>query len=146
MANLAGQKIIAGKVSGERIATTVVTADSAAIGGTETIAASVIVPVIAGRTYRVTFDFAFAISDATGQFLGRIREDSVTGTEIQIRRLMGPVAATFFAARFETEFTATLTQDKTFAATLQRTGGSTQTITLNATAGRPSFLYVDYVR
>lgn len=144
MGNLAGERIIAGKVSGERIATSVVVADSAAITTTETVVASLVVPVVSGRTYRITFDGAYQQAGATDQAFLRIRETNVAGAELQLRRLTSPVVGTFLSAHCETEWIAPSSSSKTFVATLVRT--VTGTVTLNATAGRPTFLYADYIR
>lgn len=142
MANLAGQKIVAGKVSGERIATTVVTSDN--VTTAEEVVASVVAPLVSGRIYKIVFAFAWQPNAANDQAFARIRQDSVTGTEIQLCRFSEAATGTHFAGRIETEFTATLTASKTFVATLARSPAGTAT--LNATAARPTFLYVDYIR
>jgi len=138
----AGQQLVAGRVPGERIATTVSTANSAAITTTETIVDSVTAPLVTGRVYRVRWAghiLGAAISD---QGLIRIRETNVAGAAIQIGRIKTPTA-TNYPIDLEAEFTAVATGNKVFVATLQREVG---TVTRIANATQPVYLYVDYIR
>jgi hypothetical protein len=141
----AGETIIAGKVPGERINTEIATAVSAAITTTETEIMTVVAPVVINRIYKVTADFGFAVSVATDAFICVIREDTVTGTIVETRRIAAPTTATLWSKHSEAEYTADATEDKTFVLSLQRTTG-TGNIILSASGTSPSYLYVDYIR
>jgi hypothetical protein len=79
-------------------------------------------------------------------YLGRLREDSVSGTILTERnRHVGTVSASGEALELEAEFTAVATGNKTFVATGIRNGG-TGTLHADATAVRNRYLYVDYIR
>jgi len=141
---LAGETIIAGKVPGERIAGTKVTASSGAITTTETVVITVVAPTVVGRRYKIVADFGFAVSVVTDSFLARIREDTVAGVELQGRRIAAPNTVSPWTGHFETEYTADATEDKTLVLTLVRTAG-TGTITMAASGTSPAFLHVDYL-
>jgi hypothetical protein len=141
----AGETIIAGKVPGERIDTELVTSSSAAITTTETVVMTIVAPVVAGRTYQVEADFGFTQSGAADTFFDRIREDSVSGTALQLRRIFGGSTGSVLSRRTYVEYTADATEDKTFVVTLQR-GSGTGNIILAATAANPAYLWVNYLR
>ena len=142
---LAGEIIVAGQIPGERIATAIATSDSATITTTETVVMTVVAPVVVGRTYRVTFDAAFDPDALDDTHVARIREDSVTGAPIQVRRMVVALGNNLQPINSETEYTAVATEDKTFVLTFVRSSG-TGGIIMNASAGGPTFLYVDYIR
>jgi hypothetical protein len=141
----AGETIIAGKVPGERIATTIVTANSATITTTETTVMTVVAAVVAGRIYRITADIAFTLSVANDTFFTRIREDSVTGNQLQNRRSSKDSTSALMTHHLEVEYTADVTEDKTIELTFVRSTG-TGNISLSAAAASPAYLYVDYIR
>lgn len=142
---LAGEIIVAGQIPGERVATTIATANSAVITTTETVVMSVMAPVVNGRTYRVVFDAAYDGTVIDDTFLANMREDSLTGTSIQARRLSLASTPSLQPVHFGVEYTAIATADKTFVVTLVRTSG-TGNVILNAAANFPAYLYVDYIR
>lgn len=145
MAATAGQKIIAGRVSGERIATDVNTAPTGSITTTETAVASVTAPLVSGRTYRLTFSGRIRSSVSGDDITFRLREDSTTGTVLWEIDTDLEQASLNQPMRCEAEFTATTTADKTFIASMFRITG-TGTLVEDAGANAPSYLYVDYIR
>ena len=143
---LAGETIIAGKVPGERIATNIVTADSATFTTTETTVQSVTAALVTGRTYRVRAA-GKANSSVTSDFtIWRIREDNSTGNQLQSDRVNIDGSGVEGAkVEMEAEFTAGSTGNKTFVLTGVRSSG-TGNCFLEAAAARPSYLYVEYIR
>lgn len=141
----AGFKLVAGRIPGERIATTTRSASSSAVTTTETEIDSVDALLVSGRTYRVRWVFSFTVSTATDHHLGRIREDSSSGTQIQARRLSAVTTQQSYPGMIEVEYTATASGSKTFSATFQRSGGA-GSITSHSASDNPSYLYVDYIR
>ena len=142
----AGYQFVAGHIPGERIATDVDTADSGTFTTTETVVSTVVAALVSGRTYRVRWYGGCVTTVAADIYLGRIREDNVTGTILQERnRQIGTTSASGEPLELEAEFTAVATGNKTFVATGVRNGG-TGTLHADATAVRPRYLYVDYIR
>jgi hypothetical protein len=141
----AGETIIAGKVSGERIATAIETSNSAGITTTETVVMTVIAPVVIGRIYKVVLAAGIRSSVAADTANGRIREDNLTGTQLTVRRVNIAAGGAVFHWALEAEYTADATEDKTFVATMHRASGS-GTILVEAGATFPSYLYVDFTR
>jgi hypothetical protein len=141
----AGETIIAGRVSGERIATAIETSNSAGITTTETVVMTVVAPVVIGRIYKVVLAGGIRSSVAADTANGRIREDSLTGTQLTVRRVNIAAGATVLHWPLEVEYTADATEDKTFVATMHRASGS-GTILLSAGSDFPSYLYVDFTR
>jgi len=138
----AGQQLIANRVPGERIGTTINTANSAAITTVETIVDTVTVPLVSGRTYRITWAASILGTVANDQGIARMREDNVAGTTLQVVRFKAPTA-TNYPLRMEAEFTAVATGNKTFVVCLLREVG---TLTRIGNATQPVYLYVDYIR
>jgi hypothetical protein len=147
VAVLAGETIIAGKVPGERIATDIVTSNSGGIGSTETVIQTVTAALVSGRTYRVTSDFGYQVSTvgAGDDWSIKIREDNLTGTQIQARRAHANNTASSMPFHIEVEYTAVSTGNKTFVVTADLSGGA-GLINLIALADQPAYFYVDYIR
>jgi hypothetical protein len=142
----AGQKLVAGRVPGERIATDIDTADSGTFTTTETVVSSVVAALVSGRTYRVRWVGGCVTTVANDVYLCRLREDSLVGTALMERnRVIGTTSASGEALECEVEYTAVATGNKTFVSTGVRNGG-TGTLHADATASRPRYLYVDYIR
>lgn len=142
----AGYQLVAGHIPGERIGTTIDTADSGTFTTTETVVSTLTVALVSGRTYRVRSIVGCVTSVANDIYLGRIREDNVSGTILMERnRHVGTVSASGEELSLEAEYTAVATGNKTFVATGVRNGG-TGTLHADATAVRPRYLYVDYIR
>ena len=139
----AGQQLIANRIPGERIATTVATSNSANVT-TEAITDTVVAALVSGRTYKISFRCSVT-GGAAERALIRIREDNVSGTVLQTFRVQITVATNYGAPPVEAEYTAVSTGNKTFVATLQRETAVANTFrTGNAT--QPVYLYVDYIR
>lgn len=145
----AGASVIAAAVSGERIATNIVTADSGTFTTTETQVQSVTAALVTGRTYRVYWYAHYGSSVSGDRMNFRIREDTVSGNTLQ--EIAGSGQATHGASSLgdmmivEAEFTAVSTGNKTFSATMVRSSG-TGNAQLEGAATRPNYLYVDYIR
>jgi hypothetical protein len=140
----AGQLSIANRIPGERIATTTVTVDSAGFTTTETEVASVTAPLVAGRTYKVRFAGKFGTGTAGSVMTGRLRLTDTTGTGIYSLVMEIPTTAGLgYGINMEAEFTAASTGNQEFIASGQQVSGGT--IQLEATAGSPTLLYVDYI-
>lgn len=145
MATSAGQLLVAGRIPGEEIAVTEVTADSAGFTTTAIELASVTAPVVNGRTYWVIYDMAVQSSVAGDVARLSIHEDTISGTELQIRHHPLPdTAATASNSISRARFTATATANKTFALRGVRQDG-TGTLNVNAASNFPSFMWVEYV-
>ncbi len=140
----AGRKLVAGRIPGERIATTISTVPLGGITTTETTFISVTAPLVNGRTYRVRLISHIGSSVNGDRGLVRIREDDDTGTQLQVERIHIPVAGSY-PGHTEVEYTATASGDKTFVATLVRESG-TGSMSHNAGATQPAYMYVDYIR
>ena len=146
MAATAGLRAEAGRIPGERIATTVETSDSTTFTTAETQVSSVTAPVVSGRIYRVRFAGGWQSTVADDTVSVRIREDTSSGTQLLLRVVDVFRTGSFTAApALEVEYTADATEDKVFVLTAQRLTGS-GTINLDAAASGPSYLYVDYIR
>lgn len=141
----AGQQLVAGRIPGERIATTRTTADSATFTTTTTAVMTVVAPLVTGRTYWVRAVYRWQSTVAGDNVTGAIREDSVTGTIIQTNVSNVQLTGSLISMQvMETQFTAVSTGNKTFILAGVRFTGS-GTINLDASSPSPSFLYVDYI-
>lgn len=144
----AGQQLVAGRIPGERIMTNTRTSNSGNVTTTETTIDSVTAALVVGRTYRVRWTAAVDSSVAGDTAFVRLREDSVSGSQLQIMRVHLPTtggAGTHWPATIEAEYTALATGNKTFVGTLVRVTG-TGDIIVEAAATSPVYLYVDYIR
>lgn len=122
------------------------TSTSSSVTTSETAVDTVVASLVTGRTYRVTWELPVTVSDVTGIHFLRIREDSATGTQLNIRRYMqAGSTAQSFPFRLEAEYTAVSTGNKTFAGTFIRAAGA-GSLTSHAASGVPAYMYVDYVR
>ncbi|SCF22543.1 hypothetical protein [Micromonospora mirobrigensis] len=139
----AGQRLDAGRIPGERIATTYLDTDSATFTA-ETVIATVSAPLVTGRTYRVRLITRIGTSVAGDVATPRLREDSLTGAERTVDYLPLPNSGTvgnLFQVEFE--YTATATATKTFVATCLRSG--TGNAYREASSNRPTYFYVEYL-
>lgn len=141
-----GFKLRAGRVPGERIATTIETADSSGVTTIETVVMSVSASVVAGRTYRVRFAGEFGTTVAGDELNVYIKEDSTSGTQLQHNLVyLRTTSSNGNPHVMEAEFTAVSSGTKTFVLSIVRASG-TGTARLEAFSTRPSYLYVDYIR
>jgi hypothetical protein len=142
----AGETIVAGRIPGERVATEIITADSATFTDTAVERASVTAPVVAGRTYRVVFHGSWASTVAGDTLFVRLREDSTTGTQLNLSAFtIDSTTAAGWRQHLEGEYTADATEDKEFIISVNRVGGS-GTCRLEAGDDHPTLFYVEYVR
>ena len=142
----AGFQLVAGRIPGERIATTSTTSDSSTFTTTEAEVLSVTAALVDGRTYRVRAHCRWASSVAGDRVIGRIRQDSVTGSEVTSANVIADTTATNgWPMMIEAEYTATATGDKTFVVGGVRASG-TGNCYMVAASNRPGYLYVDYIR
>lgn len=117
----------------------------------ETVVDTVTASLVAGTTYRIIWEGQVGTSSATSttvaneRIRGRIREDGISGTQLQLRDLVtifgGGVSHDF---RLSARFTAVSTGSKTFAVTCQRVTGA-GTITSFAAGDSPVFTRIEIV-
>jgi len=131
-----------GPYPGQRIATTKATTDSPSTT-TEIVVDSVTAPLVAGRTYMVSYMATVqgVAGDAARSFL---RENNLAGAELWNARVhIAGTGSQGWPLWMTCEYTAVSTASKTFVATLTRGFGSESVMALGA-ANRPRFLYVDF--
>lgn len=142
----AGEIAEAGRIPGERIATTEETSASSAFTS-ETVLMSVTATLVSGRTYRVTGKVPLTSSVSNDEARAQIREDNISGTVLDAAsgEMSTGTSTTSNNIRPESEYTAVSTGSKTFVVTGERVAG-TGNITMNAATTRKGYLYVDYIR
>lgn len=129
---------------GQRIATSARTA-SVGTFTVETVIDTVVAPLIAGKTYILTWYGRLFKDVADGIARFRIREDSISGTVLAITQLYTTVTINqSFPTIIKVQYTATATGDKTFVTTSNRQTG-TGNLTAQAAADAVAYFYVDYV-
>jgi hypothetical protein len=143
----AGQQLVAGRIPGERIATTVATSDSATFTTTATTVLTVVAPLVTGRRYAVWTYVRFDSSVDNDDVQASIKEDSSSGTTIAT--IVGELVADNQAGAgmpfyIYGEFDAVATGDKTFVVTGQRNAG-TGNVKMESAVGRASYLAVEYI-
>lgn len=133
------QAIVDRYLSGEA---TAVTAAGSSYTSAETLFATVTIAVVTGVTYAITADFAISTSLANDIDFPRIREDSISGTQLQGKNLIMPtVAGSGYPGHLYAEYVAVGTGNKSFVLTGNRivgTGAHTQ----QAAANTPNYLKV----
>lgn len=111
----------------------------------ETVADSVTASLVTGYLYRVRWVGQISSSVADGYSRMRIREDSISGTELQTRQMPTTIAASqSITAIMEAFYTAVANGSKTFVATCARQAG-TGNLTAAASATAPVYLYVEFM-
>lgn len=140
-----GQQILAGRIPGERLATSIRTVNSASITTTDTVTDTVTAPLVSGRRYLVVAYILLRSTVANDTVVSRIREDGLTGTQLLSLRtsILTTGSATNHVCRLEVFFVAVATADKTFVSTSIRGSGS-GTITAVAGTSDPAHIYVEY--
>jgi hypothetical protein len=127
-----------------RLATTIRTTNSAGFTS-ETVINTVTASLVSGATYRITWDMCVSSTILNDRARMRLREDNISGNQLQLRHVTCDAATVDFPAVVQAEFTAVSTGSKTFAGTAIRQAG-TGTLACNANANQPQYLYVDYIR
>ena len=145
MAATAGQIAEAGRIPGERIATTVRTSTVGSITTTETEVDSVTAALVTGRTYRVRWHGPVQSTAAADNVRAFIHQTNTSGTILQLDDVTPAAANIKYGMTLELEFTATSTGDQEFIASLDRISGS-GTVSSVASATQPAYLYVDFIR
>lgn len=142
MAVAVGDPVILARLPGYRVATTTVTADSAALTS-ELVVASVTGSLISGVKYRIIFQGHFQETGAANTSVHcALRQDSISGTimgQVDIQ-IIDALAGNLVACRAEAEYTAAATASKTFVAT-----ATSAAAILNAGSTFPSWLYIEVV-
>lgn len=147
MVSSAGFQLRAGRIPGERIATTTTTTDSSTFTTIETVMDTVTAPLVAGRIYRVRWVGSIASTNADSTVLIRIRADDENGDIIQeTNARLNNTLSTGLGAQAEAEFEASVSSEQTFVVTGLRNGTGTGTLNAEGASTRPRFLYVDYIR
>lgn len=144
----AGQQLVAGRIPGERIATTVQTVDSATFTTTEVEIMSVTAPLVVDRTYRVRFTGQWNSDTSGDEVLALLRLTNTSGDIRQQHRVLIDLATTSqgYGDMLEFEFTPQSTGNVTFIVSANRTAASTGNCRLEAQSSRPAYLYIDYIR
>lgn len=144
----AGDKAFWSDISSRfRVGTGYEDTDSSTFTTTTTVIVSCVAQLVAGRTYRVKLVTHIGLASPTtadSASLG-IREDSVSGTELQGLNSL-PLPSSTAAGHYgqlETDYTAVATGSKTFVGTAVRNAG-TGTLRREAAGIRPTILSVDY--
>lgn len=141
---LAGDIIEVGRVPGWLMNSTLIVVDSAAFTTTEAIIATISFNAIIGRTYQIRFDGALGGNAADGLVNFRIREDNVSGNELQQRQFTIDKVGTFGTPIYLLgSYTAGATATKTIVVTGDEQSGA-NSYTLEASSTRPAFLGVYY--
>jgi len=142
----AGQVATAGRIPGERIATTRVTSNSENFTTNQAVVMSVTGPLVGGRTYGIHAFVRF--SGVDNEDIGvRLLEDQIGGAQLQSLAMEMSVddQENWGEGRWMyAEYTATATGDKTFVVTAQVIAGSGPARLL-ATASRPCYMYIEYI-
>lgn len=145
----AGSQLIAGRIPGERIATSIETSDSATFTTTETEIMSVTAAVVIGRTYRIRGVGRLDSTVDNDDVALFVREDSLAGSALTVDLVELNAENQDTSGQqwtpLEVEWTASSTGLKTFVISAQRNSGS-GSIRRRAGSDRPAYLYVDYIR
>jgi hypothetical protein len=129
-----------------RINTTILTADSATWGATETQATSITINAIAGAKYKIQFNGRISTDIAADASVMRIREDSLAGNVLQYQQVYLPTTSTnAWPCVMYAEWTAPSTASKTFSLTGQRLIGTGTAHRIRAAGSGPGYLYVDRI-
>lgn len=140
----AGLQILAGRIAGERIASSSETTVSAGFTSTETVIHTIVAPLVIGRRYGIWLSTHIISTVAADDCDCFLREDSVSGTLMQ--RVRADLTATNIPFTFNVyaEYTAVATGNKTFVGTGDRVAG-TGTLTRSCSATIPGYMWVNYL-
>lgn len=149
-----GQKILATHINTietatqERVATTILTADTSTWDDTPEVAAtSVTGTLVSGQKYKIWFHGRVSTDVAADTAGLRIREDAgVAGTQLGFTNVgMPSTSGNGFTTTVYAEYTAAASGSKTFTLTGQRTAGTGVAHRIRAAASSPAFLAIDKV-
>lgn len=129
-----------------RVSTTEITANSSTYGATETTLYTITPSLVSGLTYRIIFIAKIAVDVAGDVSFARIREDSLTGNQLDGANVYGGTTNTSgFTVYAISEYTAAATGTKTFVVTGQRVSGTGTAHGVKASANRKSYITVDLI-
>jgi len=141
----AGYRIDAGRIPGELIGDVLTRTANVGTFTVETTLDTLVVPLVSGRRYWITWNGAAQSSVADGAVRFRIREDTSAGTQIALRQApMNAVVNQSFGVHMRALYTAVATANKTFVITGVRQNG-TGNITAVASTDAPTFTWAEYV-
>jgi hypothetical protein len=142
----AGDIIEAADVN-EREATTPLVADSATwTNSPEVVAASVTIAAVAGQKYKLWFSGRISTDVAGDAANMRIREDSVSGNQVQLGQVYLPTTTgNGWSTYLYAEWTAAASGSKTFVVTGQRSLGTGVAHRIRATSNSPGFFVAEKV-
>lgn len=147
MSVAAGAIIRAGdinRVLDRRVGTNFVTANSAAFTAI-TVVNTLVVNLVAGRTYGLSFSCRLSSSVANDACLVRIKPNGTGGTDLNVTQTNIPTtSASGWDTELYGEFTASSTGSQTFVSTCERSIG-TGNIIIRASATGPAILLCDYI-
>jgi len=132
------------KLLTRRINTTIRTSNSGTFTA-ETVTDTVTGTLTSTRLYTVCAWFLSQSSVAADSATPRIREDNVSGTQIQATRIQYPIASVGFMTFLYGEYTAVSSGSKSFVLTGIRASG-TGNISFIASAGNPTYFWIEHNR
>lgn len=138
----AGERIVADKLSTYAGEPEIREANTATFTTTNLQQDSITVPLVSGRRYKVVWDGEFQSTVIGDSVRAELREDSSTGTIIQLRQTAIDKDLQAYPNFMQTFYTATATGDKTFVVVARRIDG-TGTITGIANSQSPTLFYVE---
>lgn len=132
------------KVLDRRVGSNFVVVNSAGFT-TITVINTLVVNLVAGRTYGLNFSARISSSIAADACLVRIKPGSVAGTDLNVTQSGIPTASNSgWDTELYAEFTASATGSQTFVSTVERSIGS-GTIIVRASATGAAILTCDYI-
>lgn len=143
---LAGRTAEAGRIPGQRVATEIVTSDSADFTSSEVVLVSLTASLVSGRRYAIVADVGLSSDSSGDRLAARIREgDSTAGTILQNNNVsITTSSGVRWPAPVYAEYTASATGDQDFVVTGQRLTGSGN-CRLEASSSGPTYFYVNYI-
>jgi len=130
----------------DRVATTILTADTSTWGATETQVTSVTFSAIAGAKYKIVFEGRVSTDVSADAENMRIREDTLAGTQLQLQQVNLPnTSGNGWQAHIYAEWTAASTASKTIVLTSQRSSGTGTAHRVRASGSAPAYFYVDRI-
>jgi len=143
-----GDTIFAADVNAltERVNSTPIVADSATWNATEASITTVAATLVSGQKYKIWFSGRISTDVAADAANLRIREDNLTGTQLQLHQVYLPTTTgNGWGTYFYAEYTAVASASKTFALTAQRSIGTGTAHRIRAAATAPGYFVVDKI-
>lgn len=145
-----GQRVTADALNAnlieERDGVTPIIADSSTWGATEASITTVVATLESGDKYKIWFTGRISTDVAADASNLRIREDNLTGTQLQLHQVYLPTTTgNGWGTYFYAEYTAVSSASKTFALTAQRSIGTGTAHRIRAATNAPGYLAVERV-